>query len=543
MAKKPNIKEEGTLKEGVANVDRREQGSTRKPKSGKQYRGNDKKNPAAESSGKKFYNNLAWYNKNPELLRSAASLPFALQPGRVVTLGSIGDSTLRFKYPGICVIRFIPGCGASYDVTSPVSIAAKEIYSKVRSKFSGSLDADAPDIMMYLLALDSVYSYIAQLKRIYRCISAYSPENLYFPKALVQALTGLGNTGFETLVAQKVQFFGYITELVGMTRKFIFPDVFPLFDRHFFMNNDVYLDAPSIKGQIYVFRQTGFWQIKEDSATGSELEYATITLNGNDPAGSYFNFGRQLISKLSDWDESYTISGYLMRAYEGAKMVAVTAPEVGEIITPRYEEGFMPQLENLKTICGKFEDGSLRIYQDPITNAVLFKPAVVADGTSQYYSAPADIASVKNLMSLRNVNPAYEEITEASRLMIAYHDKPTSSGALQVICATEIPVSVAYYELSSDGGINTPGSPEALQSYIQFDMTDNQSARAETLYAAYQSAFDWHPILPVIEKINAAGAHDIKFYGDLSNVSFVDDIALENLHRVCAYSLFDVFQA
>lgn len=126
-------------------------------------------------------NDIAWYSKNPELLIAAAQVPYPFKPGMMVPGGTFTDQAGTYTYnadtwlPGVCTVQFDYSVGYSNDTMSPASIAAREMFARIRSKFSGRLVADAPDIFMYCLALDQVHAYIAWLKRLYRLLRTYSP--------------------------------------------------------------------------------------------------------------------------------------------------------------------------------------------------------------------------------------------------------------------------------------------------------------------------------------------------------------------------------
>lgn len=180
-----------------------------KDKDTSQKSGNDKKLSSL--------NDISWYNRFPELLESAGKLPFAKLPGMVLGLNKVGTSSAENvvrtldtndnAMPGFMSINWLPSVGYSEDNLSPISTASRELYAKVRSKFSGSLDENGPDIIMYMMALDSVFSYIGYLKRIYRALNTFSPLNTMFPDGVLKCMDITAAEGL-AMRKEKTRFLG-----------------------------------------------------------------------------------------------------------------------------------------------------------------------------------------------------------------------------------------------------------------------------------------------------------------------------------------------
>lgn len=98
-------------------------------------------------------NAIEWYSRYPQLLLGAGQIPYPYRPGMTLPLGKFynnnTDVVNNTTIPGLLRIDWIPSVGQSDSPTSPISIVGKEVYAKVREKFSGSLDADAPDFVIY----------------------------------------------------------------------------------------------------------------------------------------------------------------------------------------------------------------------------------------------------------------------------------------------------------------------------------------------------------------------------------------------------------
>lgn len=481
-------------------------------------------------------NDFSWYNRNPLLTRAVASVPFPYRPGMFIPWANdTGDSATvnpTDSIPGIMAIYWEPTIGQTSTATDPASIVGKEIFSKVREAFSGSIDADAPDFVIYLMSLDSIFSYIAQLKRLYRTVSVYSPNNLVTPDALIQAyFPNFSLDDIAEIKANKMQLFQVINELVGMTRKFRCPAVFDVFNRHYWMNDNVYLDAPTQLGQMYVFSQDGYYQFTlastPQSTQAGGLTIVSPTLNSGTLVSDMFAFGRQLIDALAGSDDAYIISGYLARAFESSPKFEVSNIEIDEVLTPVFDPLVLSQISNLVTVDAVNNDVS----QDPTTNALICSPTVGLGDQDIQRSVV-----ISPILNINSENPSLEEVVEATRL----HCWIDEDG--KVICATELPKLIRFIF-----------NPNVTQGYIsgimnQFTYMDTTATVGTSKFNVVNFARD----VAIITKFAGSpkfyvgikgsnGKYDAEVFGDYLNPTTLTDEMLKNLHRVCLYSEFNSF--
>lgn len=201
-------------------------------------RGVETDKPAAYGSPQNATNDITWYAKYPALLASAASVPFPYRPGMLLPL----DERANQPIPGVLSVNWIPSIGKASAPSDPINIACHEIFGAVRSAFSAELAVDAPDFGIYFVCLDSIFSYLASLKRVFRCLNAYTPENYATPDGVLNAL-GIPTVAQVALRQNKMELFSVINELIAMSRKFLCPALFPLFNRHYWLSDNVYCDA------------------------------------------------------------------------------------------------------------------------------------------------------------------------------------------------------------------------------------------------------------------------------------------------------------
>lgn len=488
------------------------------------------------------FNDFAWYNKYPSLVEPASRLQFVWRPGMNVKTATLVNSTttsqtkqdLVTNIPGIFTIGWVPYTGPAATVNDPASIAAKEIYAKVRSVYSGTIDADPPDFLIYLLALDSIFSYIGSLKRIYRVVSTYTPENYLLPDALLTAM-GISQDTAEAIRVRKDQFLTLINELILMTRKYRCPAIFPLFNRHYWLNDNVYMDDDVANSQMFVFHQRSFWkfalQKTPEGVDAGGLAQTQPPLTDGTPETLY-QFGKGLIDALASSDDAYMINGYLTRAYEGVPSFAVDLLVQDEGFTPLYVPQVLDQIENCTLAPLTDADvGKLIVSQDPKSNIVLCPTTFTCDGTQSYQQ----LLHYPSL-NLYSDKPSVEDIIEASRLLTAVNNVKFTAGtagySYDLVAATEVPTR--YYLTTVNKGV---------VSSVRMNGVFTQSTALVLYQLAQLSNFHRHPKFLIHSDASSVSdyAGQAMVIADIHNINQFEPDQLALMHRICTYSEFNSF--
>lgn len=505
-------------------------------------------------------NDISWYSRNPNLLVGAGSFPFPYRPGMTIknlgTPDAASATTPRQRQtiiPGVLVMDWMPSIGTSNTATDPASILAKEMYSKVRQKFSGSLDADAPDFAVYVLALDSIFAYIAWLKRMYRTLSSWSPENYMVPDAVLSAM-GLASGTVENLRREKTRLWQNINELILQTRKFTCPATMDIFNRHYWMSDNVYLDTPNIQGQFFMFNLRALYAFKNlpvdsEGNTGAGLEMVLtppFTKNQGPTSGyftvdDFYQFGRDLIQRLVAWDDAYTINGYLMRAYEGDQMFTVAELGDAEVLTPVYVEEVLAQIENSRPVIGGDFINDLsgfNVTQDPLTNSVIANPQYTLTTAQDVFGEIAGRGyNIPPILSIRSTTPTVADNVIASRLQVTLDVIEGTPNKIKVHSGTEIPMcwGVVNVLLPNKSAVGMRSVVPPTPCYI----LDAEGVAKRLIDLFLVEQFDWHPITFVT--LYNANTLNFAVAGDVHNITTITKNDLDNLHKVCIYSELNAF--
>lgn len=307
-------------------------------------------------------NDWTWYAANEQLLRDSASFSYNYPLGSPINWNSMRQDKNDLAVPGVMSFETSTCFGFTDDANDAINIASRNIYTYVRHANSGSSNYDAPDLMIYLMAMDSIYSTLAYLKRVYGIANVYSYTNRYLPQTLVRA----NHINFDDLLAHLSDYRGQINALVVKAGSMCVPDTMPIFKRHMWLYSGLYYDTPTDdKAQIYMHVPHGYWKAEYNSsaAPGVFLQWHPWWLQSgalSAPKTDFtFNMGRAL-TVLTDMldavlsNESFNImSGDILKAYTAGSIMKLEQIPESYTVVPTYSEEVLDQIQNL-TMMGYF---------------------------------------------------------------------------------------------------------------------------------------------------------------------------------------------
>lgn len=490
-------------------------------------------------------NDSSWYTRNPDLVKATARIPFPNRPGMALDLrgqfvnSGIDAGTYPASIPGIMSIKWVPTVGVSDNNTSPISLAGRDIFSRVRSAFSGSINADGPDFIMHIMAMDSFYTYCAFLKRVYRILNTFTTQNLMTPDNVLAAM-GFSADMIAILMGNRMELYGRICELFKMAEAMYVPDIFPVLHRHVWMSERIYTDAPTLNSQMYIFVPEGLYKFKTDSEGAGMLTYQELNIAGFTSINAMFEYGRKLLDDYMAWDDAFIINGYLARAYESDRSFSIDPPQIGDVCELVYNETVLGQIENIKSIPTPGTKPNITITQDVLTNAIISNPSFTVRSTE---SAWHPYTEVDTLISCRQDEPTEIDVIENTRfvtLLTPVLANGNLDSYLVTNCGTEIVsnIQVFYPGLPND-------TVDVNQIYI--DMTNSTGAYTNAAYGVLATTalswFDWHPILPIVTAWNVKDELSLlmSYCGDMHNVTTIKPSDMAGINRCCLYSEFNSF--
>lgn len=514
-----------------------------------------------ELKGKKFptskvmysQNDPQWYFKDANVLRDVASFSYEARLGSNshydqleagVVDGGINYLDAVASIPGVMAIEIAMTPGIADTAQSPVNLAATNVYSFVRYKNSGAANYDAPDLMMYLLSMDSLYAMWNWMKRLYGISSTYSQTNLYYPRALMEA----NFVDFDDMLANLANFRAYLNIKAGELSAFCVPATMSYNIRHSWMFSNVYTDSNTNKAQSYIFVPSYFYKYEENvNQKGGQLVPVPILLNmptQKFKVSDLMSMFNSMIEAVQRSEDIGIMSGDILKAYGEGGLFTISTFEADYRVDPVYSQEVLSQIENAHILCSEnrvsnsLPTSAFTITQDPDTNWILFHPT----------GLPAGVISEvdQQYLNFHWSDPTPENVIVATRLKAGIF--PTANGSKIDTCGSEIAVGawIYVYGFSSDktakhDGLHPKtGQPSVLNKYViprhvlinsSGTPSDMQVVDIVLTTLMLLSSFDWHPQVSVWNgetKVWTGPFFDFDKYAliNAKNVEALDIVAL-----------------
>lgn len=488
-----------------------------------------------ETSGK--FNDPSWYTRASDLVLNAGNFSFNNAAG--VPLEGMYD--YRITIPGIVSLQYamIPGIATADN--SPINIAARAMYDKVNYKNSRNFTYDAPDLMMYVYGVSSVYALWSHLVRIYGVANTFSVTNRYIPEALLKAM-GVSPKSIRRNMASLLY---TINMLARQINALAVPADIPLFSRYMWLPSSIWADAQSIKAGLYLYVPEYFWYYYEKNATGtaSYLQPAWwVDSKTREPIEHDIEFIQtmcdDIVNSLLNSQDINNMSSDILKAYEG-NIVQLPSINSDYTVVPQYSVEVVQQLHNSVRVGSPTTDtvpssgtwGSEHgiIHQDNDKSMIIYQyESTETESTKYPFQGPSSL-----ILDAVSDSPTPEDVFVMTRLMPAGKGKTVNYAGSEVITTNYI------WMMNNQGVV----SCEAAPAY--WNILDNTTSYANvynTMRAmADFSHFDNAPFT-IIETNPSTSASDKRFNinGDVTNYTTISYTSLNKLHEAAMLSLFSV---
>lgn len=523
-------------------------------------------------------NDAAWYAQNPQLMRDYASFPYGLPLGS--GLEAYNTPYGPKNIAGVMRIKFAPTITISSTQTDAVNTAMRNIYTFVRHVNSGHTNYDAPDLMMYLLAMDSVYMYAEFMRRIVGFALAYTPTNRYYPRVLIQA----NDVDFEDVQAHLPQLRGYVNQFAVKAGSMCVPNSMPYMARHSWLAATYFLDSQTDKAQTYIFVPGKYNLAVPNTAAPTMLQLTGITPASGSLAkvSDLISFGEKLLTPILTSEDFNVMSGDILKAFGVDGIVKMMGVPDGYMVMPTYSPEVLSQIENA-TISGDNFNGaiaqgtginegylhpsytayaSIQVYGDPPSNP----------GTENTWTSMANTLAGANIVNMHHGGVTPEETMVATRLRAIYanagatglpisfaENTPTgdmfnvSISMTLVACGSEVAYGAKIYQLAV-----VSGATDIIEYPISTLLTVGYMP-GQTVYPVYAAqyysnvlcalaSFDWAPmVIPGFAACSATGENSAmrRAQGstlDEDNFTVLSAGNIQQLHDVALLSEFSVPQ-
>lgn len=314
-------------------------------------------------------NDPSWYNLDPQMVKDVASLSFQTPLGYVedtdtdMQTYAIKVSNHRVidnhsKQPGVMAINVVPTIGD----TDLVNTAGLNIYAYVRHANSGSRNYEYQDLMKYLLAVDSIYIGIQELKRLYAILNTYKAHNKYYAQGYLKAL-GLDYEADLTRFTELADLRYKINQLAVRVNSFYVPKIMSMYQRHAWMATGIFKDQDIKKSCNYMFHFTHVYKYDEvdNSATFGQLK--PVTLFGERSIMTIVAQVDSLLTSLERSEDIGIMSGDILKAYGETGLYYVDTINEDYKIEETYSSEVLSQINNT-CLNGRIDPASLVIYEN-----------------------------------------------------------------------------------------------------------------------------------------------------------------------------------
>lgn len=322
-------------------------------------------------------NDSSWYIPNEQLAKDSASIPYNVFDGARYQIAKDlysepAQVTLNNKsgVPGVYFYKYIPAIPKT-SPTSGTNMAMRALYTFVRHANAGHTNYEAPDLMLYILAVDSIYLQVHELTRLFKLAYSYSLGNRLIPKVIFNAM----GIDLDTFVQNIANYRARLNQIIAKINTLAVPKNIDLFLRRSVLGNSVLTDEPNRPTQIIIPLADNYYQYDSSGSTGGKLvalspysDFGSSSITYKSASGSwnyriasamtttrkydietmFVNLNACVGVLLSDEDINI-MSGDILKAY-GDNLFHLEYVNENEGITFTHDENFLMQFANSTTI-------------------------------------------------------------------------------------------------------------------------------------------------------------------------------------------------
>lgn len=497
-------------------------------------------------------NDWRWYARSPELVAAYASFPFGVATGNKLQYNNPNWDINTI--PGVMALYYAQAIGDATSEVSPVNVAMRQLYSDIRHKNSGSTNYDATDLMMYILAMDSPYMYIAYLRRLYGVLMNYSVLNRYTPKAIVESM----GVNYDDIKKHITDLYGYVNLLSAkVAGSLCIPNGMSYMVRHSWMTSKLFVDSMTSKAQMYLYVPSSYQKLQPitEANPATMLSEEIFWLPGS-PLKEFndlVSFGNDLIEPLLKNEDINIMSGDILKAYGMGGIVSVPATPQDYQVLPEYSTEVLSQIENttvvpldIVTIRQNVDIGKGYLYTTYTSTTMLD----AANATAMGDVGQVQFAySANKLLNFHMESPTPADVLVATRNMVGFgpgsvsvtlntdRKKVIMSIGLEAVGSEIVRAcSMYHYNPLATGSSALVSTPVWYLNYYNRNTAGTPVGDFFNQLVQY-SRFDWAPAMIPYECNVAAGKFVYGFSSgsvqDVDMYTFLTNQNLYNLHQ-CA---------
>lgn len=493
-----------------------------------------------EKAAKRADNDSAWYAADGQLLKDVSSFSFNSALGAGLTIRGLSPTGVGVSYttrfPGIMSIMTTPTVGISNNADSPVNVAAKKLYAYVRHANSGHSNYDPADLMIYMLTMDSLYTYWSYMTRVYGVAQIFSKTNRYVGDALLRAM-GVDPYSIRSNLADLRAYINMFAVKVG---SFAVPKTMSYFVRHSWMYSNIYKDEDTSKAQMYMYVPAFLYKFALNSSTGAGMLETTPVCGVISTDGSITNvtmmtfsqmyvLGDTLLNAALAQEDLGIISGDILKAYGPENLWKLDSLPEGYAVLPVFSEEMLGQIHNTD-----FAGTTVRVQSgDKWTNDYhgLDVQQDVSVGDGNLFFQPRFFSGSHlchdRLLDFWHENPTPEEVMVGTRNMIAGGPELLDSANRTAViqgCGSELALCAFLWNYGNSNQLVNTRLFASDIGYGQVPIGDL------TKFNQYPRYYTMNPVTKEIAAI----------MGEVDTYTVLTNWELEQLHLAALLSMFGI---
>nr|AVX53491.1 putative capsid [Marmot picobirnavirus] len=521
-------------------------------------------------------NDPSWYNKLRTLIQDVTKIPFGYQVGRDLDfstttavsweedLGSESQTIFETAYdrstpPGVMALDYMCVPGIAKDANDGVNIAAVGLFQNIRKNLSTVASYAPADVMMYILACDSLLTLYNVILRDFGLINLYSSLNYNYNKSLFVA-QNWRQKDIVDLISNYSIYRSRFNNLIYKASTIFIPNSFSILDRHAWLFSNVFIDSVSPKAQIYVHNMRGFYLLDEQASDqGTALTWNPIEKFDYNDEGhmmeALLNAFAFMIESIRNSDSMNKIAADMARAFPDVGSWKLAYCDENYTVLPTYSKEVLSQIENT-TILPYDAMSGLNITQSVDKNIILFDPMFSTSKTDEIANMSILGWSDNNLINMHWDNPSSDDVAVATRNMVnLYKVVPSGSAPTQIFhmqsCGSDICVGARLIKYNT----SEPNSDEfaELQRFMAVTATPSAAQSGSGAFMSPRTlsdyvSFDWAPIIYVCmatpDTYDTANPslYGAKAMSDYDNYTLVSPELLNTIHSNVIASMWNVPQ-
>lgn len=536
-------------------------------------------------------NDFSWISKDNDQSLLVGQVSWGQQYGRqwftdrdfpATIEGAVGGTRSFFApntMPGIITMNLYMGPGYTSQHLDPVDVAATNMWEQMRQRISGSTRQYSPnDIICLFTAIDSAMIMYNHIKRFYGIRSKYSTSNIYTPKAFFIA-AGVDYDNFINYDA--AQGLVRLNEYASMMADWMVPVGLDILMRHSTMMSNIWCDENSYKTQYYWFIPDGYYTLQDGGTTtfGTSCAYNFLPNHSSgypqQTVSDLLDHLRDQIEAIRNFSYTATIMADLRKTFGDRGVLTVSSFDLKFQMNYGVEDSWLREIHNADILgyWNESERQNSEIYdrfaitQDPNDGLVNCTP-IFPVNNSQWWagnyspSEMTDVINLKKILSLKEADSSVENVLEACQLKVT----KVSSGEIPGVEGSHYIIPNWQSEVVSGAWMTTaeysstalttgpvvfansrPFSTFALLPAIKADdvatIRENKFNELFNRMLCNEELREFRYSPTCLQFSYAEGDTVVKYcgkYGDVDNFTFVEADAIDRMHRVATFSLWDM---